>query len=321
MTDVMERAADLASRGQGPAAVALLRQLESAGNPEAARQLAVWYLSGRVIPRDLTASRNYFMRAAELGDRVAAGVSRAFIANGTGGPADWPLAMTMLRSAADADQDAATQLRIIDAMSLDAAGQPTQAFESQVLHASPNVWHFPGLFTKQECSYCKEVAGPLLEQSLVVDPATGRQVANPIRTSQAAAFPFVVENPAIHALNRRLAAASDTYVRAGEPLQILRYSPGEEYRLHSDALPGVPLSQQRVLTFLVYLNDDYEGGETAFPNLGLTFKGATGDGLLFTNTTAAGELDTRSLHEGRPVLSGTKYLASRWIRSEALQIA
>ena len=107
-------------------------------------------------------------------------------------------------------------------------------------------------------------------------------------------------------------------MRAGEPLQVLRYAPGEQYREHSDALPHVAPEQQRVLTFLVYLNEDYKGGETAFPALGIKFRGRRGDGLLFRNSSSDGAIDRRAIHAGLPVTRGAKLLASRWIRAAPL---
>ena len=119
---------------------------------------------------------------------------------------------------------------------------------------------------------------------------------------------------------RRIAAVSATDVRAGEPLQVLSYAPGQQYREHSDALPNVAPGQQRVLTFLVYLDEDYEGGETAFPALGLQVRGRTGDGLLFRNAARDGTPDQRSIHAGLPVTRGVKHVASRWIRAERLKL-
>jgi prolyl 4-hydroxylase len=73
-------------------------------------------------------------------------------------------------------------------------------------------------------------------------------------------FTLPLENPAVHALNQRIAAASGTGAAQGEPLQVLRYRPGGEYKPHFDAIPGV--RQSAVLTMIVWLNEDYEGGET-----------------------------------------------------------
>ena len=89
---------------------------------------------------------------------------------------------------------------------------------------------FPSLFSDDECDFLVDAAHPLLQPSKVVDPVTGKLTANPVRTSEAAAFSLVAEGPAIHALCARLAGASGTTVRQGEPLQVLRYLPGQEYR-------------------------------------------------------------------------------------------
>ena len=318
MSDAVTQANLLLQRNDVRGAAQLLQGAEQAGDPSAARELAIWLLSGQLIRRDLAASRAMFERAAALGDGDSAAVARAFIAGGVGGPPDWPRAMALLRGASANDCQTAAQLQLIEGMKLGADGAPLGEPRFEILSDAPEVRLFPGLFSAAECAYLGAVAEPLLQPSVVVDPRTGRQVANPVRTSSAAGFPFAEENPAIHALNRRLAAASGSDVRSGEPLQVLRYAPGEQYHEHSDALPGVPPNQQRVLTFLVYLNEDYDGGETAFPALGVRVRGRTGDGLLFRNALPDGMVDPRAIHAGLPVTRGVKLLASRWIRAAPL---
>jgi prolyl 4-hydroxylase len=318
VSDVIGKAETFLKRGDVQGAANFLKQAEEGGDALAARELASWCLSGQYVRRDLCASRSFFERAAELGDHYSKEVTRAFVAGGVGGPADWGRAMLLLRGAATNDPRAAAQLTLIEQMQLDPSGQPQGAFAREIVCEDPSVILFRGLFTEAECAYLVDVGTPALRPSVIVDPATGRQIPNPIRTSTAMAFPFVDENPAVHALNRRLATASGTDVRQGEPLQVLRYAPGEQYRQHSDALPGVAPSQQRVLTFLVYLNEDYEGGETEFSQLGLKIRGHIGDGLLFRSASADGTPDPRSVHAGLPVTSGAKYLASRWIRAAPL---
>ena len=318
MSNAVTIASQLVRRGDVQGAAQALQRAEQAGDALAARELALWCLTGSVIRRDLAASRALFERAAQLGDDYAAAVLRAFIAGGVGGRADWARAVGLLREAAGSDPHAAAQLQLIDAMSLGSAGEPSAQLRSERLNDSPQVTLFPGIFSQAECAYLIQTAEPLLQPSVVVDPSTGRQVPNPIRTSSATGFPFTDENPAIHALNRRLAAASGTDVRAGEPLQVLSYTPGQQYHEHNDALPGVAPDQQRILTFLVYLDEDYEGGETSFPALGLKVRGKAGDGLLFRNASGDGSPDPRAIHAGLAVTRGTKHLASRWIRAAPL---
>jgi prolyl 4-hydroxylase len=318
VSEAVSKAQDLLDRGDVRGAAALLKRAEEHGDALAARELASWRLAGQIVKRDLAASRSLFERAAALGDPEALGIARAFIAGGVGGPAKWARAVEMLQEAAGRDAEASAQLKLIEAMNVGPRGEPVGTFASEPLCSDPEVRLIPALFSAAECDYLIATATPLLRPSSVIDPYTGRDIPHPVRTSSAVGFPFVSENPAIHALNRRLAAASGTDVRAGEPLQVLSYAPGEQYRQHSDALPGVAPNQQRVLTFLVYLNDDFDGGETAFPAAGLKARGRAGDGLLFRNASPDGTPNPRAVHAGLPVTRGTKLIASRWIRAAAL---
>ncbi len=318
MSKVIDQAQRLLQQGDVQHAAALLKHAEQHGDALAASELASWCLEGRIVRRNLAEARAYYERAAELGDARSQAIVRAFIAGGVGGAADWPRAVKLLRQAAAADPAARSQLSLIERMALRPNGDPQGVFEPQSLSQSPDVRLYPAFFTAEECAFLIEAARPALRPSFVIDPYSGREIPNPIRTSRGVGFPFVDENPAIHALNRRIAAASDTDVRAGEPLQVLSYAPGQQYREHSDALPNVAPDQQRVITFLVYLDADYDGGETAFPAIGLKVRGRKGAGLMFRNAADDGTPDPRALHAGLPVTRGIKHVASRWIRAAPL---
>ena len=310
----------LVASGKIAEAVALLDRAGAAGDGEARFTHAAWLLSGRIVPRDLARARALFALAAEAGNVDGARIRAAFAANGTGGDADWPAACAYLRLLATSDPAAARQIEIIDNMALAADGAPDALPTPQMLRDDPRIILIPGLFTAAECAYLIQAAEPLIEPSVVIDPRTGHFVRDPVRTSDAAAFPLALENPAIHALNRRLAAATGTEVAQGEPLQVLRYRPGQEYKLHVDALPP-QVDNQRVLTALVYLNEDFEGGETDFPALGLSVRGKSGDALIFPNVDDNGRPDQRLRHAGKPVRNGQKLLASRWIRARPLDLS
>ena len=180
---------------------------------------------------------------------------------------------------------------------------------------APWIRAFRGLFSPAECRYLIEAAEPLLAPARIMDVATGREVVDPVRISDCCGF--TAETPAIHALNRRLAAASGTAVEQGEPLQVLRYRPGGEYKPHFDSIPGV--RNQRVWTMIVWLTDDYEGGETWFMTPKLALKGQAGDAILFRNAGDDGRRDPDSAHAGLPVTAGEKIIASRWIRGRPFE--
>lgn len=298
-----------------PAWLVALERDANAGSGAALLELARLYLVGRDVPRDLSRARAYFAQAAAAGEHAAAAVYRAFVANGTGGAADWPAALRLLE-ADRVDPDAGEQLALIAAMALDATGAGATPRVGEQLSAAPRIVLFPGFVSDAEADYLVARATPRFQPALVVHPVTRQQIPDPIRTSNLAAFPLALEQPAIHAINRRIAAASQTDVEAGEPLTVLRYRPGQQYRAHLDTLPRV--DNQRLATMLVYLNDGYDGGETHFPKLGLKVRAQKGDALLFYNLRGDGQPDPLTLHEGMVVSAGEKLVASRWIRKSRL---
>jgi prolyl 4-hydroxylase len=106
---------------------------------------------------------------------------------------------------------------------------------------------------------------------------------------------------------------------------VLHYEVGEQITEHFDFVnPRMPSYDEeirrrgeRIITFLIYLNDDYEGGETDFPLLGVRHKGRRGQGLFFVNALPSGGPDSRTVHAGRPPTRGEKWLLSQFIRSRA----
>jgi prolyl 4-hydroxylase len=274
-------------------------------------------LSGTGAPRDLPAARELFRQAAAAGRRDAAVIFTNLLASGVGGPRDWPAALAFLHRLAPSGRRSQRELAIVSAMKLTPAGDPIDVPAGEPLCEAPRISLFRAFFSPAECRYLIEAAEPMLEPSVVVDSATGRQVRDPVRTSDGTGFTWPLENLAVHALNRRIAAATGTAPEQGEPLQVLRYRPGDQYRTHFDAIPG--FANQRAHTMLVWLNHGFEGGETRFPTPGLSLKYAAGDAILFRNVGDDGRRDPAAAHAGLPVTKGEKLIASRWIRERPFE--
>ena len=112
-----------------------------------------------------------------------------------------------------------------------------------------------------------------------------------------------------------------------EDLQIVKYNAGELYKPHWDACVGskgtcdefIKSAGQRVATFIIYLNDNFEKGETYFPKRDISFKPVRGKAILFFNLERDNEtiLDN-SLHAGLPPSHGTKWMCNKWIRVKQL---
>jgi len=83
-----------------------------------------------------------------------------------------------------------------------------------------------------------------------------------------------------------------------EPLNYVKYSyPSDYFEFHIDHSPN----SVRTVSGVLYLNDNYDGGELHFPRLdGLMIKPKAGDFVVFPSTYLYG-------HESRPMRRGTKY--------------
>jgi prolyl 4-hydroxylase len=110
----------------------------------------------------------------------------------------------------------------------------------------------------------------------------------------------------------------DSSITVAEKLHVLNYKEGQDYALHADfSMPGlVNLQPSRFATMILYLNDDFKGGETWFPKASpkpLTVKPKKGKAVFFYNMLPDGNLDERSLHAGLPVTQGEKWMANLWV--------
>lgn len=314
MVSPIETARQLVRTGRITEAAAALRAAGDGGDAVALAELATWYLHGELLPRDLEAARDCLSRAVAIGHVDAALMEVALTANGSGGAPDWAGAVALLRRAAANDPLAAQHLQLLEQMALEADGTPRDLPPGRLLHAGPRVEHFARFCTPIECAFVASVAAPSLQPATVVDPANGRMIPHPIRTSNDAPIGPTQESLVVQAINRRIAAVTGTRAAQGEPLTVLRYEPGQQYRPHLDALPA-PANNQRVRTAILYLNANFTGGETVFPLLDIKVAPGAGDLLVFDNVDAQGAPEPRSRHAGLPVVSGTKWIATRWIRA------
>jgi prolyl 4-hydroxylase len=108
----------------------------------------------------------------------------------------------------------------------------------------------------------------------------------------------------------------------GETMQGQRYAPGQQFRAHHDYFHEtapyydqvVQAGGQRTWTAMIYLNEVEEGGATWFPQAGLRVAPKRGLLLAWNNMHADGSPNLATLHEGMPVVRGTKYIVTKWFR-------
>ncbi|MEG3175095.1 2OG-Fe(II) oxygenase [Sphingomonas sp. RB3P16] len=108
----------------------------------------------------------------------------------------------------------------------------------------------------------------------------------------------------------------------GETMQGQRYAVGQHFRAHFDYFNEkqaywpqmIETGGQRTWTAMIYLNDVAAGGATWFPQIGMRFAPKKGLLLAWNNMNPDGSRNTDTLHEGMPVVAGTKYIVTKWFR-------
>lgn len=133
-------------------------------------------------------------------------------------------------------------------------------------------------------------------------------------------------NPLVKDLFRRMSTTFGINFDNAEHLQVVRYFPGQFYNYHHDScdtnnkecVAFLKRGGQRILTILIYLNNEFTDGETSFKNLNLKMKPKTGDAVVFYPlATNSRKCHPKALHAGLPVTSGEKWIANIWFRERA----
>jgi prolyl 4-hydroxylase len=312
----------LGHRCEGDGRTALARgwfaRAAKLGNVAALRALAINLLTrAPIAERD---GVNMIRSAAHKGDAEAAYVCAMLAAQDSALPDRWAVARECLLHAAERGwKPAQAQLQFLDRSDV---GALTTPLPIRSLSDSPRIGMIDGFATTEICDWLIALAHPRVTRALVYDREESGGRAEGARSNSSVAFDVAQSDIVLMLMRARIAVCANLPLHALEASAILHYAPGEQFEPHFDFLdPGVPAYArdvlahgQRVATFLLYLNDKYEGGETEFPRLGLRHKGRKGDALLFWSVSLSGAPDERTLHAGLPPASGEKWLLSQWLR-------
>lgn len=238
-------------------------------------------------------------------------------AYGWGRAQDWDAALRLLEAAAKAGEaGAGRQLELV-----------TQAPIAELL-APPAPER---LTPRARVAVARGFAPPgfadwLIDQSTErLEAATVNKVyGDAVRTALTCPFGPQYRDLVLAILQERASRLLGVPVSCHEPPNTISYEPGQEFSRHVDFVePSIPQYQaelqrfgQRVGTIVTYLNADFEGAETVFPDLGIQFRGAPGDAIYFANVLTDGSPDYLTAHCALPPASGRKWVLSQWIRSK-----
>ena len=180
----------------------------------------------------------------------------------------------------------------------------------------PLVQQVPGLYTADDCRALLAGLADVDWLAATVNTQQGRAVNDRLRNNLTAVLRdaaladelWTRVRPHVPATmmaewegSRRQVQAVGIHV----PVRVYRYEVGHHFGLHNDQSYFRGDGARSLLTLLVYLDDDVTGGETEFPEQGVTVVPRTGDALWFQHML---------LHAGRRVERGVKHV----LRSDVL---
>eukprot|EP00755_Sulcionema_specki_P024379 Sspe_Gene.14876::Locus_5164_Transcript_2_4_Confidence_0.333_Length_3336::g.14876::m.14876/K00472/P4HA; prolyl 4-hydroxylase len=209
--------------------------------------------------------------------------------------------------------------------------EQSSAMPAKLISVRPVAYYLPHVLDTSQCEAIIAAAKGKMERSAVV-PHRGSNdsaVSN-IRTSTSGWLG--PEVPAVRDLIDRMTSLTGLPQDAWEPLQVLRYLPGQRYEAHHDYFDPMfygDTGSNRAVTLLAFLNDVPRGGETVWPRAGgkppitdyktcsqgLRVIPKKGAGALFYGLHPDGSLDEYSLHGGCPVEEGEKWVVALWGRT------
>lgn len=323
--------------GRHGEALEALKRAAAAGDLPATSELGHRLLVGDRAPKMVEHALALLAGAARAGEGRALARMAALTAAGAYVPQDWPAALHMLAAAASAaDASAQGQLRCLQPAAPLATDWNSMAARvpldywlaaAAVTGLEPRVGHVPELCTSAVCDWLIGRAHGRLEPALVYDAVDKREMAHEMRTNTTATFNYATLDVVQFLVQARMAKTCGQRLQQLEAPTVLHYDPGQQIKPHFDfidtAAPDhaeqIRQQGQRMITFLLYLNDDYEGGETTFPELGIVVRGRRGEGLYFVNSRTDRSADRQMLHTGSPPTRGEKWIVTQFIRDIRLR--
>jgi len=286
---------------------ALLTQSAAAGEADALRQLALQDAAEATDAAGWTSAFRYLARAAAAGHGLAQ-QELVFLAGDKA-------ALLQVEQGHALPPEAWDNFHaVIDHARLLATPAPRQIMKAPAIHT------VPGMVPAEVCDWIIARSRDRLVRAQVFNPVDGKARDTVMRTNRDTRYPRGELDMVQMVLLRRIGAVTGYDFAAMEPTSVLHYQVGEQFRQHFDYLdPGAYAQEvrdfgQRVGTFLIYLNEEFDGGETLFPITSYRYKGRKGDALMFRNVKPDGTPDRLTLHAGTPPTRGEKWLFSQWIR-------
>jgi prolyl 4-hydroxylase len=183
----------------------------------------------------------------------------------------------------------------------------------------------PQFLTNEECDHIVRLTEASSTRSSVA--GTGAQAIKYDEGRTSSTTVLLDTDPIVSQVNQKMYTELGIEAPYSEPTQGQIYEVGQEFRHHQDAFGKDAYhnhclsSGQRTWTFMIYLNDVEEGGETDFLTLQKTIKPVKGTAVVWKNSDGTGSENPAALHAGLPIIRGKKVIITKWFRENVFNSA
>lgn len=194
-----------------------------------------------------------------------------------------------------------------------------------ILNKEPYISQFHKMFTNDECDFAIATSekSNKFKRSGTYNGELRKSEILDWRTSSS----FVDDDDAFDSIRKKcyelikdkFSKINNFNINHFEKVQIQRYNVGEYVMGHTDYFNcgRHVTNNDKIATLIIYLNDDFTGGETSFDFLNIKVKPEKGSALFFLYNYDE-NVKNQSKHQGLPITEGIKYIITCWIREKPI---
>lgn len=194
---------------------------------------------------------------------------------------------------------------------------PLESYSNMFKDPNKWFWEFESFLSPNECD---EIINAASKKGLNRSQVKDFKVENNYRKSDTCWLSSSI--PIVKQIYNRLEKLLQIKQNHFEMMQVVRYNGNGYFKWHYDQCDEneewckkeiEKYNGYRLFTALIYLNDDYIGGETEFKYLPNQKKFKKGTMVIFRNVDK-NSIEKKSYHQGKPLKSGTKWICNIWVR-------
>ena len=188
------------------------------------------------------------------------------------------------------------------------------------------IYPYPKFLSKQECEEIINLSLPQLKPLTTYSNSSNNNEVEVNKDRVGDGCYFYGNEGIFGKIINNLSFLTNSPQHCIEAINVVRYKVGGRYDQHFDCFSfsegftdKIKAEGDRKYSCIIYLNENFSGGSTYFPNIGVEIHPSVGSLIIWSNLNSKGTPYTESLHAGMPVEEGEKWALVTWVREKQLK--